>query len=87
MPFGISVAFGRTDEGIHHLVSGDTFPAILGLDVEHKEVTIGSPRESGVIGQSLLILIQGDLIDKIKLRVELKECAILGDNIQILLRG
>lgn len=87
MSFGISVAFRRTDEGIHHLVSGDTFSAILGLDVEYKEISIGPPWESGVIWKGLLILIQGDFIDKIELRVELKECAVLGDNIQILLSG
>lgn len=85
--FGIRITFGWTDKRIHHFISGNAFSSILGFDIENEEVSIWPPRESGIIGKSLLILIKGDFVNKIKLYIKLNKSAIFGNNIKILLSG
>lgn len=85
--FGISVAFGGTDVNIHHFISGKAFSSIFSLNIDCKEVAIWSPRESGIIWECLLILVERYLIDEIKLHIKLNKSAIFSNNIKILLSG
>ncbi len=82
-----SIALWRTYKWIHHFVSCNRFSTLLGLDVQVEKVSIRSPRESGIVGQCLLVLIKGYLVYQIELCVELDYSTVFGDHIQVLLGG
>ena len=85
--FGVSITFWRAYERVHHLIFSNTFPAIFCLDIDGKEIPIWSPWEFRIFRKSLLILIQGNLINKIKLHIKLNKRPISSNNIEILLSG
>lgn len=62
-PIFLRVTAGRTNEGIHHLVLGDSFVSIHSLIVNDEMRGVCSPAEVRLCGDHLFSVIEGNFVD------------------------
>lgn len=75
----------RTNKSSHHFIFSHCFISIHSLIIDNKMCSISSPTKFRQSKQNFLVLVERDLIDKIKLFIELDDRFVIGDNIEILL--